>query len=788
MAPMRRLLGLMVVIAGVMSLPGAYAAPGSAVHFYGTGAGDTDRIKLRVDNPANSADVGSGDFTIEFWLNAELADNASGSCDDWICGNIIFDRDIFGGNARDYGISMRNGLIYFGTGGATEHVLRGDQDVADGGWHHIALTRVRSSGLKCLYIDGALDVPCENGTTEDISYPDGYIGSWPNDPFLVVGAEKHDVNSVEYPSFAGALDEIRMWGNARTQAQIAANKNLSLSGTEAGLVVYWRLDEGVGTVAGDSSGDGNHGEVKTGSPGAAEWVASTAPIGGGSDFDGDSVPDATDNCPAVANASQTNNDANFVSNAPVYGTNDLTWANSDGFGDACDDDDDNDGLTDAAEAAGCNGSGALAASLRDTDGDRYLDGPECALGSNPGSDSSVPAIASCGTTADSDGDGLTNRVEACFYNSSTGDPNTDRDLCDDGREAASLNGDSSVNSGDQLLLAQEIIRTAPPPKLLNFDMNKDGGVNSGDQLVQAGRIGACLAGSWQALAPLPGGPRQETGVAALGGEIYVVGGFNGSGTVVATVEAYNPGANTWRSVAPVPVAMHHANVAVVGGSLYVTGFLTGGGFVANGAVYRYDPGPDDWTPETGMPPGTQRGASGVAVVGSTIYITGGYRGGTAVADFSAYDTTTDTWTTLVAVPTSRDHLTAGAIDGKVYVGGGRNGTIPGHFPRLDVYDPLAGTWTLLAPMPTSRGGVAGAVVDGRLIIIGGEGSGTGSGVFSQVEAYAPATGHWSTMTAMVTPRHGTGAAEVGGIIYVPGGATTQGFGAVATNESFDPPP
>ena len=48
------------------------------------------------------------------------------------------------------------------------------------------------------------------------------------------------------------------------------------------------------------------------------------------DMDGDGVADATDNCPAVANADQLDTD-------------------SDGAGDACDDDDDNDGVPDAED-------------------------------------------------------------------------------------------------------------------------------------------------------------------------------------------------------------------------------------------------------------------------------------------------------------------------------------------------------------------------------------------------------------------------------------------------------
>ncbi|MEX1254190.1 MAG: hypothetical protein WEE64_07605 [Dehalococcoidia bacterium] len=48
-------LGIVVALAS----SGAIAAPGAAVRFFGTGENDTDRIKLRIDDPASSADVGA---------------------------------------------------------------------------------------------------------------------------------------------------------------------------------------------------------------------------------------------------------------------------------------------------------------------------------------------------------------------------------------------------------------------------------------------------------------------------------------------------------------------------------------------------------------------------------------------------------------------------------------------------------------------------------------------------------------------------------------------------------
>lgn len=292
------------------------------------------------------------------------------------------------------------------------------------------------------------------------------------------------------------------------------------------------------------------------------------------------------------------------------------------------------------------------------------------------------------------------------------------------------------------------------------------------------------ASAWRVLASMDV-PRQESGVALLNGEVYVVGGFNSNTEVVADVDVYNPATDRWRKVATLPQPLHHPNVAVVGGRLYVTGAMIDLSFVAVGVTLEYDPTVNNWRARASMPLGTQRGAAATAVIDNRIYVAGGLRGGNAVSDFSVYDPFTDSWQALPAMPTVRDHLVGAAVGGRLYAIGGRTGST--QRAQVEIFDSAAGTWSAGASMPTARGGCMGAVINGRILIVGGEGNGSvATGIFSQSELYDPTSNLWTTLEPMRTPRHGTGAAALDGELFVPGGATTQGFGAVATNEALRP--
>jgi hypothetical protein len=219
---------------------------------------------------------------------------------------------------------------------------------------------------------------------------------------------------------------------------------------------------------------------------------------------------SVDNCPTVYNPGQENHDGNFVALNPPLGFDDLTWINSDGRGDACDSDDDmdNDYLWSFFEAAvgpggglhdWCPASANTDALSRDSDHDLVLDGPECYLGTDPMNPASKPTIAQCvlasggaTSTTDSDGDGLKDYIEYCYYASNANSTNTDGDTCGDAREVASVNNDTSVTSSDLGIVAAAF---GPSYALgsykSDFDFNKDGSITSSDLGFVGVHFGSC---------------------------------------------------------------------------------------------------------------------------------------------------------------------------------------------------------------------------------------------------------------------------------------------------------
>ena len=121
-------------------------------------------------------------------------------------------------------------------------------NVLDGKWHHIAATF--NGTTRSLYMDGVL---LGSDTPSGHNIPSGT-------PMYIA-----ETNPTSNEYFDGAIDEVRIWNVGKTQLQINATMNTTVPVNSAGLVAYYKLDEGSGVATADATNNGNTGTL-TGSP------------------------------------------------------------------------------------------------------------------------------------------------------------------------------------------------------------------------------------------------------------------------------------------------------------------------------------------------------------------------------------------------------------------------------------------------------------------------------------------------------------------------------------------
>ncbi|MEA2698992.1 MAG: hypothetical protein QOI66_3263 [Myxococcales bacterium] len=98
------------------------------------------------------------DFTVAFWLNTtQQGPRQMG----WVMGPRLIDADV-SGLALDFGVSLSLDKLAFGVGDPKDlpkdqTAMQSLRTVVDGHWHHVAVTRDGTTGLRQIFIDGALD-------------------------------------------------------------------------------------------------------------------------------------------------------------------------------------------------------------------------------------------------------------------------------------------------------------------------------------------------------------------------------------------------------------------------------------------------------------------------------------------------------------------------------------------------------------------------------------------------------------------------------------------------------
>ncbi|HIP72713.1 MAG TPA: hypothetical protein EYH05_15120, partial [Anaerolineae bacterium] len=202
--------------------------------------------------------------------------------------------NIFGDRPRWWGISR-------GTLGGNDRIWIWNYDgnydmigidyVADE-WTHIAL--VHSNGVLRAYKNGVEVSSVSSGATLQPSTG--------GQPVLYLGGIIN--NAARNWTFAGQIDEVRLWNVARTGAEIAQDMNQTLSGNENGLAAYYQMSDGAGLTLTDDSGQGWAGTLQDGTNAVPPdgqpplWVSPGAVYGG-------TIPPTATNTPLPPTATPT---------------------------------------------------------------------------------------------------------------------------------------------------------------------------------------------------------------------------------------------------------------------------------------------------------------------------------------------------------------------------------------------------------------------------------------------------------------------------------------------------
>ncbi len=190
---------------------------------------------------------------------------------------------------------------------------------------------------------------------------------------------------------------------------------------------------------------------------------------------------------------------------------------------------------------------------------------------------------------------------------------------------------------------------------------------------------------------------------------------------------------------------------------------------------RYNPIADSWTLLTPIPTATTMASAVYAPINNKLYVFGGElsSAGQVFTTTRIYDIVGNSWTTGAPMPDTRAFMASGYYNGKIYlVGGYSTGNVTPAFAQTWEYNVLADTWLTKTAMPQALGGAASAIVNGHLYIFGGRFPDTT--LSNQTYDYDIAGDTWFTRTNIPAGVNVPGAAVVAGHILVPGGGTPFG--------------
>jgi hypothetical protein len=228
------------------ALPAAQTGPGFALQFDGASG--------FVNIPGFLQNAPTNEITVEFWQNVSAIRPQATFCQSQPAPTSS------PGSTLSAFVPFSDGMVYWDFGNITSggRLSYFPQAPLVNSWQHFAMVASRSGNYMAIYRNGIMEA-VKSGMTP-----------------LVRSNLDLDLSGVPVGlPYGGLLDEFRIWNIARTGDQILQNMNHSLTGTEAGLVAYWRFNEGSGYVTQDATGGAANAGLLNAS---VTWLHSTIPF------------------------------------------------------------------------------------------------------------------------------------------------------------------------------------------------------------------------------------------------------------------------------------------------------------------------------------------------------------------------------------------------------------------------------------------------------------------------------------------------------------------------------